>query len=222
MGATVGQILVLAVAVSLSPIPIIGVVLMLGSARGRANGPAFVLGWIVGLTALGGVIVLAAGAFGGDDTASLAGGVQLALGVLLLVVAARKWRGRPRDGESVEMPKWLQSVDHFGPVKAAGLGVLLSAANPKNMLLIAAAAEAIGRSGDSATDQAAALAIFVAIATVGPLVPVALYFALGERSRRMLDGLRNWMTVNNLPVMIVLCLLIAAKLIGDGISALSA
>ena len=38
------------------------------------------------------------------------------------------------------MPKWLAGVDGLSPVKAAGLGVLLSAVNPKNLLLVIAAA----------------------------------------------------------------------------------
>jgi len=36
--------------VALSPVPIIAVVLMLGTPRARVNGPAFVLGWVLGLT----------------------------------------------------------------------------------------------------------------------------------------------------------------------------
>ena len=30
------------------------------------------------------------------------------------------------------MPKWMQATDRFGPVKAAGEGVLLPALNSKN------------------------------------------------------------------------------------------
>jgi hypothetical protein len=44
VGEAIGQILPLAVVVALSPIPIVGVVLMLSTPRGRANGPAFVSG----------------------------------------------------------------------------------------------------------------------------------------------------------------------------------
>ena len=58
MGEAVGQILPLAVGVALSPVPIIAVILMLVTPQARVNGPAFVLGWLVGLGAVG-VIVLA-------------------------------------------------------------------------------------------------------------------------------------------------------------------
>jgi Sap-like sulfolipid-1-addressing protein len=44
----IGQVLSLGLGVALSPAPIIAVVLMLATPRGRVNGPAFVGGWIVG------------------------------------------------------------------------------------------------------------------------------------------------------------------------------
>jgi hypothetical protein len=56
------------------------------------------------------------------------------------------------------------------------------------------------------------------VATIGPGAPVAIYFAMGDRSKRLLDELRGWMSQNNGAIMAVICLLIGAKLIGDGIS----
>ena len=44
---------------------------------------------------------------------------------------------------------------------------------------------------------------------------------MGERSERLLAGLKDWMSANNAVIMAVLCLVIGAKLIGDGIGALS-
>jgi hypothetical protein len=53
-------------------------------------------------------------------------------------------------------------------------------------------------------------------------IPVGIYFALGERSQELLARLKDWMTQHNAVIMTVLCLVIAAKLIGDGISGLTA
>lgn len=63
--------------------------------------------------------------------------------------------------------------------------------------------------------------MFVLIGTLGPGIPVAIYFALGERAKRPLDELKGWMGANNAAIMAVLCLIIGAKLLGDGISGLS-
>ena len=56
--------------------------------------------------------------------------------------------------------------------------------------------------------------------TLGPAAPVAIYFALGERATQLLDEMKAWMGANNTAIMAVLCLVIGAKLIGDGISGL--
>lgn len=61
MGQAIGQVLSLGVAVALSPVPIIAVVVMLGTPRARVNGPAFVVGWVVGLAFVGTAILLLAG-----------------------------------------------------------------------------------------------------------------------------------------------------------------
>ena len=62
--------------------------------------------------------------------------------------------------------------------------------------------------------------MFIVIGTLGVGVPVRLYFVLGERSRKLLDGLKSWMAANNAVIMAVLILVIGAKLLGDGISGL--
>ena len=221
MADATGQILAFAVAAAISPIPIIGVILMLATPRARTNGPAFVLGWVVGVAGVGAIVLLLSnGADAGDhgEPADWVNALKLVLGGLLVLLAAKQWRQRPRRGQKAEMPRWMQSVDHFTPARAAGLGVALSAANPKNLLLVVGAAAAIAQTGAAAGAQAVALAIFTVIASLGTGVPVALFFALGDRSHRTLDSIQDWMSQNNAAIMTVLCLVIGAKLIGDAIS----
>jgi threonine/homoserine/homoserine lactone efflux protein len=221
MSEAIGQVLSFGVGVALSPVPIIGVVLMLGTARARSNGPAFILGWILGLAVVGTIVLLVSSGADASDEGEPADWVnvlKLVLGLLLLLVALKQWRGRPREGQEAEMPKWMRTIDAFKPGKAAGFGVLLSALNPKNLLLAVGAAAAIAQTGASAGAQAVALAVFVLIGTLGTGAPVALYFALGERSEEILDDLKAWLAQNNAAIMAVLCLIIGAKLIGDGIS----
>ena len=225
MGQAIGQVLSLGVGVSLSPVPIIGVVLMLATPRARSNGLAFLIGWVLGLALVGTIVLLVSSGAGASESGAPADWVnwlKIVLGVLLLGVAARQWRARPHAGSEAEMPAWMKTIDSFTAPKAAGLGVLLSAVNPKNLLLVVAAAAAISQTGTSAGGQAVALAVFVAVATIGPGAPVAIYFAMGERSKALLDELRSWMAQNNAAIMAVICLVIAAKLIGDGISGFSA
>src|SRR6059058_2518192 len=106
MGEAIGQVLSFGVGVALSPVPIIAVVLMLTTPRGRVNGPAFLAGWVVGLAAVGTVVLLAAS--GGDASkagqpADWVGILKLVLCVLLLGIAFKQWRGRPRGDEQPEL-----------------------------------------------------------------------------------------------------------------------
>ncbi len=64
--------------------------------------------------------------------------------------------------------------------------------------------------------------MFIAIGTLGVAAPLVIYFALGSRSARVLEEMKDWMTANNGAIMAVLLLVIGAKLIGDGVSGLSA
>ena len=223
MADVIGQVLPLAVGVSLSPVPIIAVVLMLGTPRARVNGPAFLLGWVAGLAIVGTIFLVVAGGAGADDggePASWVAWLKLVLGVLLLLVAVRQWRGRPRAGEDAALPKWMRTIDQFTPGRAVGIAAALSGINPKNLLLTVGAAAAIAQAGLDTGEQAISLGVFIVVATLGPGAPVAIYFALGERATHLLDELKAWMGANNTAIMAVLCLVIGAKLIGDGISGL--
>ena len=224
MGQAIGQVLSFGVGVALSPVPIIAVVLMLGTPRARANGPAFVAGWVVGLALVGTVVLLAASggdASEGGEPATWVDVVKLVLGGLLALLAVKQWRGRPREGDEAALPKWMLAIDTVVPGKALGMGVLLSGVNPKNLILTLGAATAIAQTGIEAGQQAVALGVFILIGTLGPGIPVAIYFLMGARAEQVLDELKRWMAGHNAAIMAVLCLVIGAKLIGDGISGLA-
>jgi threonine/homoserine/homoserine lactone efflux protein len=224
MGKAIGGSLPLAVGIALSPIPIIAVVLMLTSRKAKVNGPVFVLGWLIGLGIVGAIVLSLAGAGGASKSGSPAtwvSWVKIALGVLLLLVALRQFRGRPHGDEQPQMPKWMATIDKTSPPAAFGLAALLSGANPKNLLLAVAGGAAIAQTGIPGGQQAIAYLIFALIGTLGVGLPVVIYFVMGARSEKLLAGLKDWMTQHNAVIMSVLCLVIAAKLVGDGISGLT-
>lgn len=222
MGQAIGQVLAVGVGVAISPVPIIAVVLMLVTPRARVNGPAFVLGWLFGLAAVGAVVLLVAPDANDDGApATWVNVLKLAVGLLLVRMAARHWRGRPDDGESPPTPAWMGAIDGFTAPKAAGAGVALSAVNPKNLLLAVAAAATIAQTAIPGEQQALSYAIFALVGTIGVATPVVIYFALGARAAATLDGLRAWMARNNAVIMAVLLLVIGAKLIGDAITGFS-
>ncbi|WP_454049857.1 GAP family protein [Cellulomonas sp. Marseille-Q8402] len=222
MGEAIGQSLPVAVGVLVSPMPVVAVVLMLVTPRARSNAAGFLLGWVLGIAALGTVVVLLAGAVSGDadGTPTWLAVVKLLLGVLLLLVAVRSWRGRPRGGAVPPVPGWMQAIESFTPVKAFGLAVLLGVVNPKNFLLVVSGAASIAAATTDTAGRLVALGVFVVVASLGVATPLVVYLATGPRAAGLLDDLKTWMVQNNAAIMAVLLLVIGAKMLGDGIAAL--
>lgn len=223
MGAAIGQSLPVAVGVLISPLPIVAVVLMLVSGRAKANAFAFLLGWFLAVGAVTLVVALLAGA--GTDTEQgtplWAAIVKIVLGLALLLLAVKQWRGRPRAGVEPPAPKWMAAIDGFTPVKAAGLAVLLGAVNPKNLLLVVSGGAAIATAAAGDTNaQVVASIVFALVASVGVATPVFIYLFMGDRAAAMLDELKAWMIHNNAVIMAVLLLVLGAKMLGDGVAAL--
>jgi|SoiMethySBSTD1v2_1073268.scaffolds.fasta_scaffold328789_2 Sap-like sulfolipid-1-addressing protein len=224
MGQAIGQLLPFAVGVAVSPMPIVAMVLMLVTPLARTNGPSFLLGWVAGVAVTGAIFLALASPSDASDEgqpADWVNWVKLVLGLLLLLVVVREWRARPHEGEETPTPKWMGALDHFTPIKAAGAGVLLSAANPKNLLLIVGGAAAVAGLGISTGDQVVAWVVFTLIASIGVGAPLVIYFAMGDHAAGILEGLKSWMARNNAAIMAVLCLIIGVKLIGDAITGFS-
>ena len=95
--------------------------------------------------------------------------------------------------------------------------MILSALNPKNLALTVAAAAAIAAAGLSTGGELGTLAVFILLASLSILTPLAIYFAMGERAVTILGGLKNWMAAHNAAIMTVLLLVLGAKLTGDAI-----
>jgi len=219
-----GTVLAEAVGILVSPLPIVAVILMLFAARGKLNSLAFLVGWILGLAVVGAIVLTISDASDvstNSDASDGSGGVLVAIGVVLILIAIRRWRGRPQHGETPTPPKWMARIDGLGPIAAFLLGVLLAAVNPKNLLLAVAAAATIGQAGLSTSDTVITWAIFVLIASIGILIPLLYRLVRGEHAQATLDRAKSWLEANNAVVMAVLFLVIGAKVLGDGLSTLS-
>ncbi|ASR35913.1 hypothetical protein BAY61_13875 [Prauserella marina] len=222
MGAAIGQFLPIAVGVLISPLPVVAVVLMLVSGKAKANALAFLLAWFVSVAAIVTVVAILVGGAAGDAASRPAwvAWVKIALGALLLLLAGSQWRGRPRQGATPETPKWMTVIDAFTPVKAAGLAFVLGAVNPKNLLLVVSGGAAISAAAQGTSTRLVAALVFAVIATLGVTAPFVIYLAMGTRAHTILDALKTWMIQHNAIIMTVLLLIISAKMIGDGVSAL--
>ena len=215
-----GELLPLALTIAISPIPIIAAILMLLSARARSVASAFLVGWVLGITvAVVVVTLLSAGIPAADPDAAkpVAGIVKLLLGVLLVLLAVRQWRARPRGDATPKPPRWMAAIDSMTPVRGAGLAFLLAAVNPKNLLMAVSAGVSVGTAGVSAGAETLAVVVYVVIASLSIAVPVVGFLVAGARLASVLGEVRDWLTANNATIMAVLLLVIGVATIGKGI-----
>lgn len=224
MGSAISGVLTFAVGVAISPIPIVAVILMLFSRRATVNGLLFLLGWVVALAVVSGVAyaLTDAGDAATSSTASdTVSWVKIALGVVLLVLAARRWRSRPGPDAEPEMPKWMAGVDTLAPGRALVLGLALAGVNPKNLALTLAAAAGLAQLGPTTAEAVTALVVFVVLASVTIAGPVVYRLVGGEHARSALDGLKGWLLANNTVVMAVLLVIFGVDLIAKGLPPLT-
>jgi Sap, sulfolipid-1-addressing protein len=223
MGQVIGDILPLALAVAICPLPIIAVILMLFSDGARAKSLAFLLGWVVGIVVAMTVLISVAStqslSTGGapSDTTSW---IKVILGLLLVVAAVGQWRKRPAAGGEAAMPGWMTKIDTMKPLGAIGLGFLLSALNPKSLLLIAGGAITIAQADLSSADTAIVVGVFTLIGASTVAIPALGYLFLGDKIQPALNEAKAWLSTHNAAVMSVLLLVIGVTLFGKGFGAL--
>lgn len=220
MYEVIGSLIPLGLAVSLSPFPIIATILMLLSDRAKSNGVAFLLGWILAVTVVTAVVTLLAKAIELSDPESsrpIAGVLRILLGVVMLGLAWRKWRTRPAVGEIPAAPEWMSSIASAAPSRSFVTGLALAGANPKNLIITAGAAVAIGTGGLSTGEIIWAIITFVLIASVSIIVPVLAFAFAAHRLDAPLRAIETWLLENNWILMGVLLLIVGFVLIGNGI-----
>ena len=210
MSDALAGMLPIAIAIAISPIPILAVILMLLTERSTANAVAFLAGWGIALAVIGGVV--AALGIGRADSADDPGTglivAQFVLAAALLAGGARRWRMRARADDDHETPKWMSAVRSVNPPRALALGVGLIALNPKDGLLTVAAGARLAEADVGTGAAAIALAIFVLASSSTIIAPILAELAMGARAEPILERSRHWLERNgNAAVSVVLLVL---------------
>lgn len=220
MNEVVGDVLPLAMGIAISPIPVIAGILMLLSPRARSTSLGLLAGWLSGIVVAVVVFVLLSSVLpeqDSDGSAPVAAAIKVALGTLMLVLAFQQWRSRPAPGDEARLPQWMSAIDSMNAGRAAALGFLLAAVNPKNLLMAAGAGVTIGSSDLSGGAIAVVVVIFTVLAGSSVAVPVLAALMAGEAVAAPLDRLRSWLVANNAAVMTVVLAVIGVTAIGKGI-----
>jgi threonine/homoserine/homoserine lactone efflux protein len=205
-----------AAGVALSPLPILGMLLVLGGRQPVIRGAAFWVAWTVGVAAPTiAFVVVAERAEAIDDEHAGIALAEIAIGVVFLAVAARLAFGsRPEHSDAP--PRWLDVLDRPGPLRAAALALILSSGNPKNLALMLAAAVAIVQ--DERLALGATGFVLLAVSTVSLLL--AGYTAFPGRSRPTLARLRGAVVRNDRGIAMLVGFVVGAFFLVDGIRSL--
>lgn len=220
MGSVIGDILPLALGIAISPIPIIAAILMLLSPRAKGTSIGFFLGWVLGIVVALVVFILLASVItpaDPDEPQPVAGVIKLLLGALMLALSVKQWRGRPQGDDEPTLPSWMAAIDQFTVAKGLGLGFLLSAVNPKNLLMGAGAGMTIGSAGLTTGGTVITVIVFTVIAAASVAIPVIGYLLASQAMAAPLQSLRVWLLHNNATVMAVLLLVIGVTMLGKGL-----
>jgi threonine/homoserine/homoserine lactone efflux protein len=218
----IGKMFPATMAIAMTPIQIVAVIVVLGGPQGRAGGFAFLAGWLAALGALVTVGILLVDKLGesGRTPTPLLHWLQLAAGLLLLVMAIRLWRKRKKTGKEPAMPKWLTSLGEARPARAFMVGVSTAAANPKIIALVLSSTTSLAYLALSAWQLAAVAILFVLLGSM-PLIALVVAHAIGgSATASRIADLKEVMLRHNDVILAVVLAMLGASVLGNGLSGL--
>jgi len=206
-----------AIGFAISPISIIELILVVFSRRARINGIVFLLTLAAPLfllPLLGATAVKAAAS--GSETQGMNPWIQLAFGVVLLLMALVNLRNY----NSTDTPKVFNTIEGMGPgaVFVLALGVTLF--NPKNLALLLSAGNTMREADLAMGTVLIACAAFTVLA-MSPFLAVVGYQLLGGvKAADRLGSLKQSLLKNNHKIMFWLCGVLGVIFLAQALPAL--
>jgi threonine/homoserine/homoserine lactone efflux protein len=210
----------LAVGSALIPVEIALTVVVLRAPGGIPKA----LAWVGGMTAVRlaqllvlGPIVDVAVDDGETGTSVAEGAILLLVGVLFLVIAARKAANQP--DEDAPPPAWMTLMDDVSTPRAFGMGAAVIGLNPKLWAFTIAALGAIGDADLGGAASVAVFLVFVIAAQSVHLGAIGISILAPDRSREVLDGMNAWLERRSRALLIGLSAVFGAWLIARSLAA---
>lgn len=220
MDAVIASLLPFIIGSALVPLQIIVVVLLLTSEkRGPLKAIMFVLGMTLVRLAQWGLfgVVLAGDPAGSAERSGLfKAGLLVALGIMLLITAYKKWVKEP--DPDAPPPKWLTMLDGITPVRALlfGAGFILVAA--KLWVFTLGAISVIGEAGLEQRGGTVAFLVYVLLAQSLLLLPILIRLVLPRQAAGWLRSFGGWLEKYNDPIVMVVSLVFGVLFLYQGLS----
>jgi len=209
------DLVIIALAISLEPVPLTAFILILASKNGTRKGAAFVSGWVLSLAIVVAVTLLATGnsppkSNTAPSLAALA--VKITIGVALVVIAVRQYRRLGKPKKPKKAPKWQMGIDNMSPLYAAGLATLVQPWG-----LIAAGVATIVEAKLASWKDYVAIIVFCLLAT-GTYLAIEIYALVRPKeSLAFLARLRAWIDAHTDQIIILVSVTVGLWLIGKSI-----
>ena len=209
------DLLLIALVITLEPIPLTAFILILMSKGGVRKGAAFIFGWLLSLAIVVALTVLATGNKPPAPSTAPSLGIlaaKIAIGVGLLVVVVRHQRNMGKPRKPKKTPKWQTGIDNMSPWFAIGLAPLTQPWG-----LVAAGVATIVGAKLTSWESYVALFLFCLVAT-GLYLVLEIYAGFRpERAQEILVGIRTWIDTHRDQVIIIVSLVLGFWLVGKSI-----
>ena len=209
------ELILIGLVITLEPIPLTAFILVLGSKGGVRKGAGFIFGWLVSLAIVVSITLLVTGNKPpAPSTAPSLGAlaVKIAIGVGLLIIAARQWRKMGKPKKPKKTPRWQTSIDNMSPWFAMGLAPLVQPWG-----LVAAGVATITEAKLSSWESYVALFLFCVVSTITYLVLEIYAGFRPEKAQAILASTKAWIDTHTDQVIIILSLVLGLWLIGKSI-----
>ncbi len=214
------RILLYGLLAAASPTTLLATLVVLLSPRGRANGLAFAVAYVLG-TSIAFTIGLIVGQsitrtrHGGLDFATF---LELAAGVALLIIAFRlRRRDERRESVGRRSPEErFGRLVHVKPATSFGVGLPLGVgAKRLTITLVAAATLALAEPGP--VERTVLALTYIVVASLVVCVPVGAYLMLGRRADDDVARSLVWITEHERGLTFGSLLVLGVLLVGDGL-----
>ncbi len=227
----VPQILLYALVAAFSPLVLVTTLTVLLSGRGRLNGTAYLIGFLLAQA----VVCVVAFLIGTAATSEPLSGqatvlaiLEIVLGSLLLAAGLQQRRHPDQRRERRPTPRVdaLRAkldldtrLQNLRPRFAFFAGALLGV-GPKRLVLTLLAVAEVSIAGLLRIEEAALAALFVVVASIPVLVPVGVYLIAGSHAQRWITETKAWLTANETNLKLYSTLVFGLLFVGDGLARL--
>jgi hypothetical protein len=166
-----------------------------------------------------GLVVRAPAESNGKHNAGLiASTLLLAVGIVMLVAAAKHWR---KDDDLDSLPrKWIETFRGLSAIKAFGMGALFLAIAVKQWIFTLSALAVIEQSPLNPAGSVLAYVLFVLAAQSLLVAPIIVCVAAPAQSGRLLDATQHWLLRHNRPIVVVFSTILGAWFLWKGTTGL--